>query len=122
MATNAVAAADTLNAGGIAATVVVVASVNPAPVDDLVAVLRSVPLVVTVEAHYINGGLGSLVAEVIAEHELDCRLVRAGIRHCPQGVTGSPEYLYERLGISERRLVALITRTHRVGHPRLVLP
>ena len=37
---------------------------SPAPVDDLVAALARVPLAVTVEAHYVNGGLGSLVAEV----------------------------------------------------------
>ena len=35
------------------------------------------PAALTVEAHYRDGGLGSLVAETIAERGLGCRLLRA---------------------------------------------
>ena len=43
------------------------------PSEDLVRALSAVPLALSVEAHYITGGLGSLLAEVIAERGLACR-------------------------------------------------
>ncbi len=52
------------------------------------------------EAHYVDGGLGSLVAETIAEAGLDCRLVRCGVRSMPTGESGSREFLQEKHGLS----------------------
>ena len=69
------------HAEGISAAVVVVASVSPVPTDDLVALVSAHSRAVTIEAHVINGGIGSLVAEVIAESGASCRLVRMGIDH-----------------------------------------
>jgi transketolase len=86
-------AASLLQAEGIDAAVGVVSSFNPSPADDLANVLEGVPLVLTVEAHYAVGGLGSLVAEVIAERGLDCRLVRRGVERMPRAEIGGPDYL-----------------------------
>jgi transketolase len=47
---------------GIEATVCVVSSFNPSPVEDLAALLGRVPVAISVEAHYVDGGLGSLCA------------------------------------------------------------
>jgi transketolase len=104
MSATAVETAAALRTRGIDATVLVVASLNPAPVEDLAAALAEVPLVLSVEAHYVNGALGSLVAETIAEHGLGCRLVRAGLRTMPVGETGTRAHLYERHGLSARQL------------------
>jgi transketolase len=100
LAGEAVAAQKLLEGHGVNATVAVVSSVQPAPVDDLVGLLEGVPLVVTVEAHYRNGGLGSLVAEVIAEHGLACRLQRRAIEVMPRGVTGTLTFLNDVHGLS----------------------
>ncbi len=75
-------------------------SLNPSPTEDLAELLEGVPLAISIEAHYLTGGVGSLVAEVIAENGIDCRLVRRGVAEMPRGVTGSPTYLYERAGLS----------------------
>ena len=99
-AAEAVAARDILRQQGVGAVVVVVTSFNPDPVDDVLDVLRRVPAAVTVEGHYTVGGLGSFVAEVVAEHGLDCRLARCGAREMPSGTTGSSEFLAEALGFS----------------------
>jgi transketolase len=104
VASEAAAAADALAARGVRATVLVVASVQPAPSDDLVAALRRVPLVLSVEAHYLNGGLGSLVAETVAEHGLGCRLMRRGVRTGSAGVSGSQRWLHEVHGLSATAL------------------
>lgn len=48
-----------------------VSSFNPSPVDELVALAGRMPAVVTVEAHYVIGGLGSTVAEIVTDHGLE---------------------------------------------------
>ena len=105
VASEAAAAADLLAQRGVRARVVVVASVQPAPTDDLRAALGDVPLAVSVEAHYAAGGMGSLVAEVIAEHGLGCRLVRAAVHALPDARVGSQAYMHARHGLSAPALV-----------------
>ena len=100
MASSAVIAAQELVQRGVSATVAVVSSFNPSPADDLAELLNAVPLAVTLESHYLTGGVGSFVAEVIAERGLECRLTRHGIAEMPRGMTGSPAYLYEQCGLS----------------------
>lgn len=108
-------AASTLRAGGVACTSVVVASIAPAPVADLVRLLRPVPLVVTVEAHHAVGGLGSLVAEVVADHGLGCRLVRQGVHLQPGGPVGSQAWFHERAGLTAPALVTVVTEALAAG-------
>ena len=116
IASDTAAAAESLVAQGIACTVMVVASVNPAPENDLVEALARFPLVVTVEAHYAVGGLGSLVAEMIAEHKLSCRLVRCAVREAPNGVSGGQAFLHDAHGLSDRCLAQTASREFaRVG-------
>jgi transketolase len=100
-----VAAAEALAGAGIETTVVVVASVSPAPVADLVDVLRRFATVMTVEAHSVAGGVGSLVSEVVAEHGLGCRVVRCAVRDAADGTGGSEAYLNDRHGLSSPALV-----------------
>lgn len=104
IATEALTAADALATRGVSCAVAVVASTSPAPVNDLAALLARFPLALTVEAHYLVGGLGSLVAEIIAEQGLSCRLVRCGVKSAPDGISGSPSYLYARYGLSGQTL------------------
>lgn len=108
-------AVSTLQADGVACTSVVVASIAPAPVDDLVRLLRGVPLVVTAEAHHAVGGLGSLVAEVVADHGLGCRLIRQGVHLRPGGRVGSQAWFHERAGLTVEALVAVVTEALAAG-------
>lgn len=106
IASEAVAAAELLAGEGVEASVLVVASMNPAPIEDLAATLSRFALVVTAEAHYRVGGIGSLVAEVIAERGIMCRLERCGVRAASRGVSGSERYLNHANGISSEALAA----------------
>jgi transketolase len=100
-----VIASELLSEKGIACTLAVVASLNPPPIDDLVSLLKRFNIAITVEAHYITGGIGSLISEVIAEHALICRVIRCGIRKKPSGITGSQSYLQDLHGLSAKGLV-----------------
>ena len=108
MAGEAVAAADELAAEGIDATVAVVSNLAPAPVADLEALVDRVALTVTVESHYVVGGIGALVAEVMAEIGAPCRLVRAGVRAMPRGETGPSAFLNARHGIDAAGLARTV--------------
>jgi transketolase len=105
IAGEAAGAAEILCSMGITTTVMVVASLSPAPSDDLAAKLTQFPHVITVEAHYVTGGIGSWVSEVIAERGLGCRLFRCGVKELPDSRTGKQSYLRHRHGLSRDRLV-----------------
>ncbi|WP_017346651.1 transketolase family protein [Pantoea sp. A4] len=64
---------------GIAAKVISLPSVRPLDRDALAAALSGFKAVITVEEHNINGGVGSIVAEVLAESGTGARLKRLGI-------------------------------------------
>lgn len=104
----ALEAARLLAAQGVSASLVVVSSITPPPIGDLIDVLGGVPVVVSAEAAYINGGLGSLLAEVIAEHGLRSRLVRVGISSMPLGISGGRAYMHEQLGLSPEGLCVTV--------------
>jgi transketolase len=116
VATEALAASELLESAGIHARVVVTACLAPPPVDDLLSALGAVPLTVTVEAHFQNGGLGSLVSEVVAEHALGCRVLRRAITTMPRGSSGDPAYLYERYGLSARRVADAVLAAVAIGN------
>ena len=105
VATEAATAAQELTARGVSCSLVIVASVSPAPADELAELLARHPVALTVEAHYRVGGIGSLVAEVIAERGLRCQLVRCGVGSLPNGITGSQRYLHHLYGLSAEKLV-----------------
>jgi transketolase len=103
-AIDAVAAGNRLAARGIGCTVAVVASVSPAPVDDLVHLTSKFRLALTVEAHYTTGGVGSMVCEVVAANGIPCRVVRCGVQKRPDGLTGSQASLHKHYGFSPDQL------------------
>ncbi len=99
-------AAEALERAGIGASLMIVACVSPAPTDDLAAALSRFPVAITVEAHYVVGGLGSLVSEVVAERGLPCRIVRCGVREHPAGASGSEAHMHALHGLTSDAVVA----------------
>lgn len=104
VASEAVSAAKVLAGQGISCAVVVVASLNPAPIEHLAEILKNLPLAITVEAHYVVGGIGSLVSEIVAERSLQCQVVRCGAKVAPTGMFGSQAYMHQQHGISGKKL------------------
>jgi len=71
-------AAELLLGRGIAASVVNMATIKPLDAEFVAKLAGRTPLIVTVEEHSIIGGLGSAVAEALAESSGRARLVRLG--------------------------------------------
>jgi transketolase len=108
IATSVVEAADLLLSAGIAATVAVVASIYPPPVDDVLDLVATHSHVVTIEAHVRSGGIGSLIAEILADSGSGCRLLRLGVDR-PFGHRGGSEgYLNQFHGLAAPAIVTRI--------------
>jgi transketolase len=97
-------AADALSGLGIEAAVLIVSTLAPPPEDDLAERLTLFPLALTVEAHQVIGGLGSLVSEIVAERGLRCRVVRCGAHSLGREPGGGEAYLLERSGLTAEQI------------------
>lgn len=100
----AVAAAATLEAEGISATVLHMPTIKPLDVDAVVAVARRTGAIVTAEDHSIVGGLGGVVAETLSEH-LPTPLRRVGTRDV-YAESAANDDLIEKYGISAAHIAA----------------
>jgi len=98
------AAAGELAAHNASTTHMVVSSLSPAPEADLMKALLHHRLVVTVEAHYLVGGLGSMVAEIIADNGLGSTLVRCGVQATPTRVSGSQVAMERASGLTAEQI------------------
>jgi transketolase len=78
----ALAAAETLSGEGIQAEVIGISSVRPVDREGLKELCSRYTRLITVEEHSVHGGIGSLMAECIAEEGTGSRLMRLGV---PEG-------------------------------------
>ena len=97
-----------LLADGVHTVVAVAASIAPAPTEDLVALLASKRACITIEDHRPIGGLGSLVAEAIADNGLGVRLIRREVIDRIGETSGSEEFLRRRNGLDVEGLIAAV--------------
>ena len=79
MLSSAISAADTLAAAGVSASVVDVPVIKPLDADSIIRAVSGVSAVITAENHSVIGGLGSAVAETMAEAALAVPLRRIGL-------------------------------------------
>jgi transketolase len=101
----ALKAFDLLAAEGMAIRVIDLYSVQPVDVDTLVAAARDTDgRVVTVEDHYVAGGIGDAVATAIAPAGFTVH--RLAVREIPR--SGKPDELLERFGISAASIVTAV--------------
>lgn len=100
-----IAAATELERQGIQATVAVAATLSAVQAGSQ---LDSFPLVATVEEHFIRGGLGSLIAEVLTQKATRPRLLRLGVDEMVTGVSGSMDYLRRRAGLAPDQIAATV--------------
>jgi transketolase len=82
-------AADVLEEHGVRPCVVSMPTISPLDVETVEALAERSRTIMTVEEHSITGGLGSAVAEVLAEsNNRGARLVRCGVTAGPGAVGG----------------------------------
>jgi transketolase len=100
--------AQDLDTRGISTALVVTAQINPFPREAIATLLGRFRLVATIENHYPSGGLGSAVAEVMAEHGTGSRLIRLGASGEIDGRSGSTEFMHQMFGLSSAHMTEAI--------------
>ena len=103
----ALAAAEALAQDGVEAGVVNVSTIKPLDEALIKEAAAQAALVVTVEEHSIIGGLGSAVAECLAETRPAAPLLRLGVRDC-FGESGLADELLEKHGLQPKGIRASI--------------
>ncbi|MEI8188534.1 MAG: transketolase C-terminal domain-containing protein, partial [candidate division NC10 bacterium] len=100
----ALEASDALAQDAISAGVLTMSSLKPLDREAVLRAAQQTRGIVTVEDHTVIGGLGSAVAEVLAEAGLG-PLTRIGIPDC-FGESGDHESLFRKYGLSVRDIAA----------------
>jgi transketolase len=103
-------AAEQLHEQGINAGVISIPSIRPCDTQQLHKLLNHYPAVITVEEHNVNGGVGSLVAEVLAEGGCGIPLLRLGIPDGEYAIAGDRASTRARHGIDAASVVKSAVR------------
>ncbi len=101
-------AAEQLAEKGLAARVIDLYSVKPVDADAILAAARETGAIVTVEDHWAEGGIGEVVATVLAEGGVATRLERLAVTERPK--SGPPADLLAAAGIDVAHVVAAAER------------
>jgi transketolase len=107
-------AAQQLRRDGISCRLLSMHTVKPLDVDAILAAAADTGLIVTIEEHSVTGGLGSAVAEVMAEHPIAGALLkRIGLPSAFVSRAGSRDYLAAQYGLSADAIVSSIKALRR---------
>lgn len=101
MVQEALKAAETLKADGIDARVINIHTIKPIDKDIIIKAARETGAIVTAEEHYIMGGLGSAVTEVVCE-SAPCPVKIIGTDR--YGKSGKPAELFEEYGLTAENI------------------
>ena len=104
----ALSAARALGGSGASVSVINVPTIKPLDSAAVLAAADAVRLVVTAENHSVIGGLGSAVAETMAEAGLGCPLRRIGLRDTFAEGSLDAAYLFDKYGLSTSALIETI--------------
>ena len=100
------AAAEQLASKGISARVIDLYSVKPVDAETIVEAANETGSMVTVEDHWAEGGIGEVVAGVLAEAGVGTRLVRLAVTERPG--SGPPQALLAAAGIDAEHIVLAV--------------
>lgn len=107
LVSDALDCAQKLEKENISVEVVDMFTIKPLDEELLLKEAEGKQLVVTFENHSIYGGLGSAVAEVMAENNVSVPLKRVGVKDC-FGQVGTPEFLQKEFGLTAEDLAEVI--------------
>ncbi|MDR1172023.1 MAG: transketolase family protein, partial [Bacteroidales bacterium] len=108
MVHEALKAAEMLKNENISAAVIDMHTVKPVDSELIIRYAQKTGLIVTCENHQVMNGLGSAVAEVLAEN-CPCRLKRIGVED-EFGEVGTQEFLQERFGMTAEHIADVVKK------------
>lgn len=103
-----------LEGEGLSVRVINMHTIKPIDREAIVKAAKETKYIITAEEHNIIGGLGSAVAEVLAEEGLGVRLKRLGVRD-EYSEIGYPEALYNRYDLDPDSMLQVIAELREQG-------
>lgn len=107
----AVAVSNLLSQKNVSLSVISMPSIKPLDEKLIIKEAKITKKVFTLEEHSIIGGLGSAVAEILAEESLDTFFKRLGVPDKFTSVTGTSEFLLEYNGLSANLIAEQISKS-----------
>ena len=104
----AVEAAKALEAEGISVDLINIHTIKPLDVQAVVDSARKTGAVVTAEEHQINGGMGSLIAQALAQH-CPTPIEFVGVNDS-FGESGTPDQLMKKYGLESDNIIAAVKK------------
>ncbi len=97
-------ARSTLKKQGIKARIIDMHTIKPIDKKLVMKCAKETGAIITAEEHSIIGGLGAAVAEILADENISCKLIRMGIKDifCE---SGDPATLLEKYELNEKHIV-----------------
>jgi len=107
-----VRAARLLSKSGISVGVMNLSKLNPVNADELIAACQKYRMLLTVEEHYVIGGIGSIVSEALASIDTHPRLIRLGTTDSNQ-IAGNYAYMMEKNGLTAKAIAERVTAEYK---------
>lgn len=80
----------------------------PFDVSGLIDLTNNIKKIITIEEHNLNGGLGSAVAEVLADQQIDLEnFKRIGLENKFSSVVGSQEFLRNYYNMDSHAILSI---------------
>lgn len=109
MVAESLEAAKMLEEEGINAMVINIHTIKPIDRKLIMKAAEETKAIITLEDHSIIGGLGSAVAEILAEENSNAKFMRIGIKD-KFGESGKPKELYEKYGLNAENVYKKIKK------------
>ncbi len=97
-----------LSEKGFSTSVAQISNISFSYSNALRMLIEKYSVVVTVEDHFINGGIGTMAAESIAENNLNAKLYRCGFKTLPDGFSGSRNFMLEKNGLLAEQIASFV--------------
>ncbi|MFG6150218.1 transketolase family protein [Halobacillus sp. B23F22_1] len=104
----ALKASEQLADQGIGTRVIDMHTIKPMDTEAVINAAKETGAILTVEEHNIQGGLGSAVAEVLMESEVNCKFKRHGF-YDEYSLIGKPYYLYKHYKLDGEGIASIAT-------------
>lgn len=96
--------ADFLGKKGLSPTLINMHTLKPLDVETILQITSTHEAIFTLEEHNLHGGLGSAIAEVLAENRCQCHFKRFGIPEKLENYIGNADYLRMKYGLTPENI------------------
>ncbi len=82
--------------------------ISPVKKNKLIKELKKYKKIVTVEDNVLTGGLGSLISEIVSDHNLNIKLIRIALKNEQSFDYGNVDWLYKKNNLDAKSIIKKI--------------